>query len=106
MPGNEMMNTTSILARFIKEIRFEDIPGGIVLETKRLLLDSIGCALGGIYTKKGEIALSFGTSSGSSQEATIIGAGQKASAPVASFVNGELFNALDYDALCAPSSNT
>ena len=105
MPGNEMMNTTSILARFIKEIRFEDVPGGIVWETKRLLLDSIGCALGGIHTKKGEIALSFGTTTGSPQEATIIGAGQKVSAPVASFVNGELFNALDYDALCAPSGH-
>jgi len=100
-----MMNTTSILAEFINNIKFEDIPVEIVHETKRLLLDSMGCALGGLYTKKGEIALLFGKKAGSNSEATIIGAGQKAPAPLAAFVNGELLNALDYEALCAPSGH-
>lgn len=99
------MNTTSILAEFINKIKFEDLPEDIVHETKRLLLDSMGCALGGLYTKKGEIALLFGTKAGSKPEATIIGAGQKAPAPLAAFVNGELLNALDYEALCAPSGH-
>jgi len=100
-----MTNTTSILAKFVNEIRFEDIPEGIVQETKRLLLDSMGCALGGLHTKKGEIALSFGVKIGPSTDATIIGARQKAPASIAAFVNGELFGALDYDALCAPSGH-
>lgn len=100
-----MANTTSILAKFINEIEFEDLPKGIVQETKRLLLDSLGCALGGLHTKKGAIARSFGTKIDSPSEATIIGARQKAPAPIASFANGELLNALDYDALCAPSGH-
>jgi 2-methylcitrate dehydratase PrpD len=100
-----MEKTTSILSEFINRVRFEDIPVGIVEEVKRILLDSIGCALGGLHTEKGKIAHSFGTKSGSQPEATIIGGREKVAAPLAAFVNGELFNALDYDALCAPSGH-
>lgn len=97
-----MEKTTSILAEFISGITFEDIPDGVVRETKRILIDSIGCALGGLYTRKGRISLSFAKNVSSQSEATIIGAKKKFSASLASFVNGELFNALDYDALSAP----
>lgn len=100
-----MNNTAAILARFVNEIRFEDIPQGLVNEAKRLLLDSLGGALAGAGTQKGRIALCFAGSYGSSTAATIIGAKRKASAAVASFANGELFNALDYEALCAPSGH-
>jgi len=99
------MNTTSIVAEFINGLQFEDIPGSLVQEAKRLLLDSMGCALEGLYTEKGKIALSFGMTIRSPSEATILGTGQKVPAPMAAFVNGELFNALDYDALCAPSGH-
>jgi len=97
-----MANTTSILADFIAGIRFDDIPDGVIKETKRILIDSIGCAIGGLYTRKGRASLSFGKKVSSPSEATIIGAKEKAPAPLAAFVNGELFNALDYDALSAP----
>ena len=100
-----MNNTASILARFVDEIRFEDIPKELVNEAKRLLMDSVGCAMAGTHTKKGKIALAFAGSYGSSNEATVIGAMEKAPAAVASFVNGELFNAMDYDALCSPSGH-
>lgn len=100
-----MNNTASILARFVDEIRHDDIPKELVNEAKRLLMDSVGCAMAGTCTQKGQIALKFARSYGSSTEATIIGAREKAPAAVASFANGELFNAMDYDALCAPSGH-
>ncbi|MFZ3114100.1 MAG: MmgE/PrpD family protein [Syntrophales bacterium] len=100
-----MRNTASILAGFVGETGFGDIPKELVDETKRLLLDSLGCAMAGTCTQKGQIALKVASSYGSSEEATIIGSGEKASAAGASFANGELFNALDYDALCAPSGH-
>ncbi len=100
-----METTASILAEFISEIAFEDLPEAIVRESKRLLLDSIGCALAGLHTEKGKIVLSFGTKENPQSEATILGTREKVPATMASFVNGELFNALDYEALCAPSGH-
>ncbi len=100
-----MNNTAAILARFIDAIRFEDIPQELVDEAKRLLMDSLGCAMAGGCTQKGQIALTFAGSYSSPAEATIIGAREKAPAPLASFVNGELLNAMDYEALCAPSGH-
>ncbi len=99
------MTTASILAEFISGTEFKDIPDGIVKQSKMVLLDSIGCALGGLNTEKGKIALAFGTKKTAQAEATILGGRGKAPAPIASFVNGELFNALDYDVLCAPSGH-
>jgi 2-methylcitrate dehydratase PrpD len=100
-----MEKVTSTLSEFIDKTRFEDIPAGIVEDAKRILLDSIGCALGGLYTEKGRIAHAFSTNSASQPESSIIGGREKVSAHLASFVNGELLNALDYDALCAPSGH-
>ncbi len=100
-----MNNTAATLAKFVAEIRFEDIPKELVREAKWLLLDSLGCAMAGVYTAKGSIALQFARRCGASAEATAIGATERTSAALASFVNGELFNAMDYDALCAPSGH-
>ncbi|RLC31299.1 MAG: hypothetical protein DRH37_03385 [Deltaproteobacteria bacterium] len=102
---SDMDTTASLLAEFIDGIGFDDIPDGIVKQAKLVLLDSIGCALAGRHTDKGKIALSCGNSGGSPPESTMFGAGQKVSAPLAAFVNGELLNALDYDALCGPTGH-
>jgi len=97
-----MTKTTSILAEFITKIRFQDIPKPVIEVAKRQLLDSIGCALAGINSEKGRISLLYAQRFDNNQEATIIGAKRKVSSPMAAFVNGELFNALDYDPLLAP----
>ncbi len=97
-----MQPTTSILADFITKIKFTDLPKKMVEETKILLLDSIGCALAGLNTEKGRIALLYAKKFDSKPEATIMGSKQKVSSPMAAFVNGELLNALDYDPLLAP----
>lgn len=71
-------------------------------EAKKVILDSIGCALAGILRKKGEVSLLFAKRSDSVPEATIIGSDQKVSCSTAAFINGELITALDYDPLLAP----
>ncbi|SPD73716.1 MmgE/PrpD family protein [uncultured Desulfobacterium sp.] len=100
-----MDNTTSILAGFIDRVGFDNLPQDIVLECKRILMDSIGCALAGTFTQKGRIAVLFSERFRFPPEATVIGGGEKASVPAAAFANGELFNAMDYDVLCAPSGH-
>ena len=94
-----MTTTLSQLADFADRTRFADLPASVAHETKRLLLDSIGCGLAGVTSDKGKWGLEFarGFFSGLPQ-ATVIGFGDRMSALGAAFVNGELINGLDYDA--------
>lgn len=93
---------TDVLAIFAFETKFENLPGTVVHEAKRILLDSIGCALAGISTDKGKIAVQLAERLGGPSESSIIGRGDKVSCNSAAFTNGELINALDYDTILVP----
>src|SRR3989304_5086215 len=90
------------LADFISEIRYEDLPDEVVHESKRILLDSIGCAFAGKTVDKGRIAIELSRQREGLDEATIISTGDRVSLFGASFANGELINALDYDVCHLP----
>ncbi len=96
-----MSNLAEEFANFAVNSRFEDLPPAIVHESKRLLLDSIGCALGGIRTAPGEMAIKLAKRLGGPQESSIIGVKGKVSCSGAALANGQLINALDYDAVTA-----
>ena len=97
-----MISLSQELARFVVEAKFEDLPAAVVHEAKRTLLDSIGCALAGIATDKGKIAISLARKLGGPPDSSIIGIGDKVSWCSAAFANGELINALDYDTILLP----
>jgi 2-methylcitrate dehydratase PrpD len=91
------------LADFASETTFSDLPEGVVEESKRVLLDSVGCALGGVEHPKGRIGIEYGRILGGvGGDATIIGTPDRVSVFGASFANGELINALDFDAVLPP----
>ncbi|GAH77498.1 unnamed protein product, partial [marine sediment metagenome] len=89
-----MKNFTSELAGFIAEIQFDDLPWAAVHEAKRILLDSIGCALPGKGVDKGRIPLELAKKLGGPPESSIIGSPDKVSCSNSAFANGELINAL------------
>jgi len=91
------MSITRSLAEFVVNTRYEELPPKVVYETKRILLDSIGCALGALSVEKGTIAVELAKELGGKPEASIIGVGEKVSATNAAFANGELISALDND---------
>jgi 2-methylcitrate dehydratase PrpD len=92
------------LAGFTADARYSMLPAEVVEECKRVLLDSIGCALGAVSEPKGRIGIQYGllTGGGDGGEATIIGTGHRVSPFGASFANGELINTLDFDAILPP----
>lgn len=93
-----MTPTISQLADFVDDTTFADLPASVVAETKRLILDSIGCALAGATSDKGKWGLAYArTFFTGLPQATVIGFGDRMSAPGAAFVNAELINGLDYD---------
>ena len=97
-----MDDLTQQLVNFATEIRFSDLPAGVVHETKRLLLDSIGCAIGGTRTEHGQISIQIARRLGGSPESTLLGTSSKVSSTNAAFANGELISAQDYDAILGP----
>ncbi len=97
-----MANLVEQLADFAGKVRFEDLPPGVVSETKRLILDCVACGLSGWVSQKGKFAAEVAREMGGRGEATILGSGPKVSALGAAFANGELINALDYDSLLTP----
>jgi 2-methylcitrate dehydratase PrpD len=100
-----MSTLIETFANFAAETRFEALPPEVVEESKRLLLDSLGCALAGLSHPKGTIAVDYARLQGPGalgNQASIIGTGERVSAIGAGFANGELINALDFDALLPP----
>ena len=97
------MTATRTLAEFAASLRCEDLPPDVLREVKRLVLDTIGCGLGGHAIEKGQMAVKLAQRCGGVPEATILGVAQKAPAPMAAFANGDLMNALDWNALLPPS---
>ena len=81
---------------------FDSLPQEVVSESKRLLLDSLGCALGAVTVEKGRRAIAVAKEMTGPAEASVIGIGEKLPAASAAFANGELINALDYDSLITP----
>lgn len=100
-----MEKVMAALAGFASGIRYEDLPANVVRETRRMLLDSIGVAFAAQSIDKGRICTEVSQRLGGAPEATILGARGKVSASNAALANGELINALDYDALFIPGGH-
>ena len=95
------------LAEFATHATFERLPSSVVKESKRALLDSVGCALAAVDAPNGQIGVNFGILLGAGgTEATIIGCAKRSSIFGAAFANAELINALDFDAVLPPGHVT
>ena len=93
-----MRNVTDEFVKFALEYAdYDKIPAEVIHESKRVLLDGLGNALGGIASDKGKIGIMFARRQGSNGAASLIGVGGKSSAAVAAFCNAELWNGLDMD---------
>jgi 2-methylcitrate dehydratase PrpD len=101
-----MEDTVGHIVDFALRTRFEDLPEEVVHESKRILLDSIGCALAGLNTDKGKVAIEIARHMSGRAEATIVGTKEKACCMASAFSNGELINALDYDCVLPPGHVT
>ncbi len=89
--------STKKVAEFAFGITYENLPPDVIHQTKRFILDVIGCTLGGYPTEMGTMMHSFVTNMGGNPQATIIGSKEKTSCVNAALVNGCMANALDMD---------
>ncbi|MDB4443948.1 MmgE/PrpD family protein [bacterium] len=90
-------SVTRVLADYVAGATFEQLPKEVVNSTKRLILDDIGCALGGFTMSGGKILIDFAKELGGDREATIIGEGKKVSCILAAGVNAQMAGVLDFN---------
>jgi 2-methylcitrate dehydratase PrpD len=89
---------TQRLVDFAMKTNYDDLPKAVIHESKRVLLDSLGCAVAGLSSEKGKFAVKLATQLGGPTESSIFGTGCKVACSNAAFANGELINSQDYDA--------
>ena len=85
------------LARLVQAVRFEDLPPDVVRYTKVLILDSIGCLIGGLDSAPAGIARNLVEGLGGKPVATVVGAGLKTSPALAAFANGTALRYQDFN---------
>ena len=91
---------TRKLARHAATLRYEALPPALVDMLKQCVLDTLGVAIGAsMLAPEAAILAEYAREQGGKPEATILGFGGKAPAPLAAFVNGSLGHMLDYDDL-------
>lgn len=94
---------TETVANFASGLKFEDLPDTVVREVKRLILDTVGCGIGGLQLEKGRMAAELVRRTAGATEASVVGVRGKVPCAMAAFANGELMNAIDWNALLPPS---
>jgi len=88
---------TAAMARWAADLAYEDLSPGAVHQAKRFLLDSMGCAMGGLTQHDVRIALSVLDEIAGSGPATVIGAGTRMDPVSASLANALMIRVMDYN---------
>jgi 2-methylcitrate dehydratase len=85
------------LCDYTHSLTFEDLPAEVVHQAKRLLVDTLGCAIGGYASEPSKIARALADTNSSRQPATVLGSGQQTSLDLATFANGVMIRYLDFN---------
>ena len=91
------MGETEVLANYVAEAKYEDLPREVVSHAKKTFADTIACGLGGRKSLECDILIDIMKDIGSKPEATVIGDRIRLSFMHAAQVNRVMTNMLDYD---------
>src|SRR6478609_6586414 len=92
--------TTTLVDRlttYAAKLKYEDLPADVIHQAKRLIIDSLGCALGGYASEPARIARELASTVTSTLPATIYGSGHCSSVDAVTFENGVMLRFLDFN---------
>lgn len=92
-----MMRVTARLASFATDLSADDLPATVLEQSRRIVLDTLGVALGGACVEAAQPLLDEVASWGGTPEATILVRGHRTSAVQAAYANAYLASLLDAD---------
>jgi 2-methylcitrate dehydratase len=85
------------LCKYALKLSYRDLPEEVVGRTKRIVMDTVGCALGGAQSPPAKIARAAASEVTSAIPATVLISGQKTSPDLAAFANGVMIRYLDFN---------
>ncbi len=88
---------TARMAQWAAELKFEDLGDRAVHEARRFLLDSLGCAFGGLRQEDAKIALNVLDEIGGTGPSTVLGTGKRTDPVSASLANALMVRIMDYN---------
>lgn len=86
---------TQLLADFAVSTSPADLPTGAIRATERLVLDTLGCVVGGMALSSSCMVRTVKTAAGGTPQATVLVSGDRLPALSVAHVNGHAGNALD-----------
>ena len=92
-----MDKTTEKLAGFATSLRYEDLSPETVRITGKLLIDTLGCAIGGYRSEPSRIARRLAAKETSVPPARVLGSGALTSIEAATFANSVMVRYLDFN---------
>ena len=93
------------LCDYALKLSYRDLPQEVIRRTKHIVLDTVGCALGGAESPPAKIARAAAAEITSAIPSTILISGQKTSPDLAAFANGVMIRYLDFnDTYTGPST--
>jgi 2-methylcitrate dehydratase len=85
------------LSAYATSVHYRDLPAEVTHQAKRIIIDTLGCALGGYASEPSKIARDIAATVASRQPATVLGSGQTTSPDLATFANGVMIRYLDFN---------
>jgi 2-methylcitrate dehydratase len=92
-----MPNVTRTIAEWAAATRYEDLPREVVVEAKRFLMDSVGCALGGAQQHDVHIARKVLSELAGRGNATVLVTGERWDPVSAALLNALMIRVMDYN---------
>jgi len=99
-----MINLVENIAGWVAELKYKHLPPEITEKAKRILLDTLGCALGAVNAESVRMARQVVLMQGGNAQATAVGVGLKTSCDQAAFLNGMALRYLDFNDYAASGS--
>ena len=85
------------LSDYAVSLRYEDLPDDVAHLAKRMIIDTLGCALGGYHSEPARIAREVASTVTSSPAGRVLGSCQLTSPDLATFANGVMVRYLDFN---------
>ena len=85
------------LCDYALKLSYRDLPQEVIRRTKHIVMDTVGCALGGAESPPAKIARAAASEITSASPSTVLISGQKTSPDLAAFVNGVMIRYLDFN---------
>ena len=93
-----MSTVVERIGRYAADLRFDELDAPVADYTKRILLDSLACAYGGLESEPARIVRACAQEElNGGEHATVFGKAAKLSAPLAALVNGVALRYQDYN---------